>query len=267
MATITKISAQKRPGRYNIFLDEQYAFPVSEEVLIKYGLRKGIVLDEAAQDELKKADADTQAYQLALSYLSYQLRTVKEMTDYLRDHDVSADTAADVIARLQKQGYMDDGEYARAYIRTNMRLSLKGPAVLAQELKRRGIRDQNQLEDALLQYDQATLIENGTKLAQQVWQRQHNLSGYARQQKARQALQTKGYRGDDLQLFWADLDFELDAEEEDSALTLAAQKAARHYRPLTERKQLQKFKQALMRKGFNFDQINGWLDEHLDELD
>ena len=51
MATITKISAQKRPGRYNIFLDEQYAFPVSEEVLIKYGLRKGIVLDEAAQDE------------------------------------------------------------------------------------------------------------------------------------------------------------------------------------------------------------------------
>ena len=29
MAIITKVSAQKRQGRYNIFLDHEYAFSVS----------------------------------------------------------------------------------------------------------------------------------------------------------------------------------------------------------------------------------------------
>lgn len=34
--TITKIEAQKRKGRFNVYVDGQYAFPISEEVLIKY---------------------------------------------------------------------------------------------------------------------------------------------------------------------------------------------------------------------------------------
>lgn len=33
---VTKIVAQKRAGRYNIYLDEQYAFPIGESVMIKF---------------------------------------------------------------------------------------------------------------------------------------------------------------------------------------------------------------------------------------
>ena len=41
MAIITKVSAQKRQGRYNIFLDQEYAFSVSEKTLAEFVLLKG----------------------------------------------------------------------------------------------------------------------------------------------------------------------------------------------------------------------------------
>ena len=43
---ITAIVAQKRPGRFNVFLNGQYAFPVAESVLIKYRLYKGMEVDQ-----------------------------------------------------------------------------------------------------------------------------------------------------------------------------------------------------------------------------
>ena len=46
MRMITKIARQKNnPERYNIYLNEEYAFPVDEAILIQFGLTKGKVLD------------------------------------------------------------------------------------------------------------------------------------------------------------------------------------------------------------------------------
>ncbi len=43
MPNITKITTQKkRKDRYNIFVDEKYAFSVDEEVLLKFHLKKGM---------------------------------------------------------------------------------------------------------------------------------------------------------------------------------------------------------------------------------
>ncbi|MBA1393524.1 recombination regulator RecX, partial [Lactobacillus sp. XV13L] len=41
MPIITKVSAQKRPGRYNVFLDGQYAFSASEQTIAEFILLKG----------------------------------------------------------------------------------------------------------------------------------------------------------------------------------------------------------------------------------
>ncbi|MDP5267029.1 hypothetical protein [Shouchella clausii] len=65
MATISKITVQKKAKqRYNVFIGkpgaERFAFSVDEAILVKYGLRKGLELDEneikalIEADELKK---------------------------------------------------------------------------------------------------------------------------------------------------------------------------------------------------------------------
>lgn len=63
MPFITKISTQKKnTERFNIFLDDKYAFSVDADVLVKFELKKGKELDDLDiieiqyGDEVKKGD-------------------------------------------------------------------------------------------------------------------------------------------------------------------------------------------------------------------
>lgn len=57
MPNITKITTQKkRKDRYNIFVDEKYAFSVDEEVLLKFQLKKGMELDDLLLAEIQFHD-------------------------------------------------------------------------------------------------------------------------------------------------------------------------------------------------------------------
>ena len=64
MAVITKITRQKRnEERYNIFLNDEYAFSVDESVLVKYRLTKGMTIDEWTLGELTYEDEIEKAFQ------------------------------------------------------------------------------------------------------------------------------------------------------------------------------------------------------------
>ena len=142
-----------------------------------------------------------------------------------------------------------------------MILHEKGRIVLERELKQKGV-GPTEIADALTLYDTETTLENGTKLAQKTWQRQAKLAQRVRQQKVRQTLQQKGFTGDEITMIFDQLDFSVDPEDERDILNVTAEKLVRRYQPLSDLKQKQKFKQALVRKGFSFDDISRWLEEH-----
>ena len=103
MAIITKVSAQKRQGRYNIFLDQEYAFSVSEKTLAEFVLLKGQELSPQKINEILDYEASAKASDLAARYLSYQPRTVKEVTDYLSQHEISRSAAKRAVNELTQQ--------------------------------------------------------------------------------------------------------------------------------------------------------------------
>lgn len=84
MTIITKISAQKRLGRYNIFLDNQYAFSLSEKTIANFVLLKGKELTDNDIEKIQKFDTDAKASELATKFLSYEPRTVYEVLQYLK---------------------------------------------------------------------------------------------------------------------------------------------------------------------------------------
>lgn len=89
MAVITKIEVQKRSKeRFNIYIDkgqgEEYGFSVDQVILMKHGLQKGLEIDELALGNILYNEEVQKAYLQAISYLSYQMRTKKEVEDYLR---------------------------------------------------------------------------------------------------------------------------------------------------------------------------------------
>lgn len=84
MKKITKITRQKNNDeRYNIFLDEEYAFAVDEAVLIQFELKKGKVLDEFDIGDITYEEEIRKAFNKALQFLSFQMRSEHEVKEKL----------------------------------------------------------------------------------------------------------------------------------------------------------------------------------------
>lgn len=82
---ISKIQRQKKdPQRYSIYINDQFAFGVDEQILIDFSLNKGKDLDQGLVDAILAAEAQQKLYLKGLNYLSYGLKSTKEMQDYLK---------------------------------------------------------------------------------------------------------------------------------------------------------------------------------------
>ena len=80
---ITKVQAQKAKNRFNIYINDEYSFAVDDSILVKHRLIKGKELDNETIEVLKVKGELSKAYQAALHYLNYKMRTEKEIRDYL----------------------------------------------------------------------------------------------------------------------------------------------------------------------------------------
>ncbi len=260
LPTITKITTQKRKGRYNIFLDDEYAFPVSESVLIDFRLAKGMEIPAELRAEIDTAEAHAQAYTLALNYLSYQLRTEMEMRIYLKQHDIPLAVRQQIIARLYDLNLLDDDSYAASYVRTMMRTSDKGPQVIRTKLREKGLKPE-QITNALDQFTAPDLLANGQKLAEKLAHRYRQQSFQNQQQKIRLGLRQKGFDGDTTNQIMSRLELVKDDDAEWAALVEQGEKAWRKTARYSGYERKQKAKQQLYRKGFALDQIERFLTE------
>ena len=118
---ITKITRQKRnEERYNIFLDEKYAFSVDESIIIQYGLTKGKILDEMVVGEITFDDEVSKAYNRGLSYLSFQMRSEHEIQQKLLKEEYGEAVIAEAIQKLIRIGLLDDQMYSKALEYANL---------------------------------------------------------------------------------------------------------------------------------------------------
>lgn len=258
MAKITKITAQNRTGRYNIYLDGRFAFPVSEEVLIKYRLLKGVELDNQQVAAVKRADYQSKVYSRALDYLSYQPRTVSEMKKKLTDLAGTPDQITTVLERLKQERLVDDQQYAKSYVRTMVRTSLKGPKVMSQKLAQKGVSPVD-IEAGLSEFSADQQLTNASKLARKLYRRYHRLSARQRRQKVEQSLATQGY-GFDLARQVADENEPVvSADEQHKIMVAEAEKAWKKYRRYQGQDRDQRVLRRLYTKGFDLDEVRAWL--------
>src|SRR5690625_3805260 len=121
MRTITKISKQKnKSNRYNIYLDDTFAFGVDEDVLLKNKLRKGLELTNEQITKLLDDESIQNAYLLAVRYLSYRIRTKLELQIYLRKKEIDEMIIEQTIERLKKEKLVNDAQFAQSFVRDRM---------------------------------------------------------------------------------------------------------------------------------------------------
>ncbi|WP_062105455.1 recombination regulator RecX [Bacillus niameyensis] len=261
MPIITKISVQKnRTDRYNIFLDEVYAFSVDEGVLIRYSLKKGQELSELDLTQIQYEDEIRKAYNNAIQFLSFRMRSQLEIRQHLQKKEWNESVIQTVLQTLKEREYTDDLEFAKAYVRTQISSGKKGPQSIRQELVQKGITE-SFIEQSIALYSEEQQVEHAIKLGDKLAGKNMHLSERILKQKLEQFLITKGFPYSVINIALEEIQFEKDEDEEWQSLFQQAEKLYRKYNHLPESEYQQKIKQALFRKGFELDLINRYIDE------
>ncbi|MFD2442429.1 recombination regulator RecX [Bacillus sp. CGMCC 1.16607] len=259
MVIITKITTQKKQSdRYNVYVNdgdgEKYAFSVDEDVLIKYSLKKGLELDEFTQFEVLYQDTVRKALSIAIQYLALRMRSEKEVKDYLKLKDIEDPVIQEVIHRLYNLKYINDNEFAIAYVRTQINTTDKGPNVVKMELKEKGIETMI-VDHVMEEFSYNLQLSKVLKLCQKALNKKRNDSQYIFEQKLKQALLRKGYTlsviDEALREWKKDMNDETGDHE---AIIKQGEKAIKNYGD-----NKQKVKQFLYRKGFSMDEIEDYL--------
>lgn len=266
MKKITRITTQKKnKNRFNIFLDdgrgEKYGFSVDESVLIEYKLRKNLELDDSMIETLIQKDDLHKSYTLTINFLSYRMRTKKEIHDYLVKKEVDEEHSKQIIDRLIKEGLLDDTMFAEAFVRTRIQGSIKGPKLVKKELIEKGVSAQIATE-AIAQYTFDIQLEKITKWIAKKMNHQGKDSFKKQLQQLQVTLMQKGFYQDVIKEAVAELGEEKDDDAEWTAIIKHGDKLFRKHKAKLSGYELQnKVKQGLYSKGFTIDMINQFLDE------
>ncbi|MCP3033409.1 recombination regulator RecX [Halobacillus sp. A1] len=267
MAKITRITTQKKQkNRYNIFLDrgqgEAYGFSVDEDILIKYRLQKSLELEESTIEALIQKDTIHKTYTQTINFLSYRMRSEKEIRDYLFKHEVDEEHIDEIVQRLYREKLLDDLEFAVALVRTRIQTSSKGPLLVKKELIEKGV-DAPKIDEALEHYSFDAQLEKAVKLAEKKLKSTSKKSHREQIQTIQQNLMQKGFYGDVVKEAVSQLPEE-EGDQEWEAVVFQGEKLLRKFERKTEGYELkQKLKSGLYRKGFPIDLIDRFIEEYL----
>lgn len=256
---ITKIEKKKR--LYLLELDETEKLYITEDTIVHFMLSKGMNITEQELKEIQEYAQFSYGKNLALYHLSFKQRTVKEVNDYLRKHDMEEETIIHVIDNLKKDNWLDDAKYAHAVINANLLSGDKGAYALKQKLIQKGIAA-SIIDDELHQHDFTNLAET---VAQKLLKKyQGKLPTKALHDKILQQLINKGFSYEEAKVAYQNLTIEDDDGNQQELLYKELDKQYRKYSKKYDGYDLkQRLTQALARKGYDFSDIASALREYL----
>ncbi|WP_096187909.1 recombination regulator RecX [Evansella halocellulosilytica] len=266
MPKITKMTASKRKkGRFHIYVNrgasDEYAVTISEDIFVKKHLKKGMELTEDDIVALRQEDTLDKAFQKALNYLSYRMRSEKEVYNYLLDQEASPEEADQMMDRLRDLNLLDDGAFAASFVRTKKNTQKKGPFIIEQELYQKGISQQN-IDKAMLEYPEEEQLDNAIKAVEKKQKSYRSDSVKQRRQKLVQFLVQRGFSQSMSQTAVNECELENDIDVEWDAVKKHGEKALKKYANYDGWEREQRMKQFLYAKGFSIELIEAWLKEN-----
>lgn len=262
MHKITKIERQKKSlQRYNVYIDNEFAFGVDEDVLLKNNLHKGLQLTKDDMIQLVDEESTRNAYLLSIRYLSYRIRTKSEIETYLREKAVEEILINETIERLVQEKLIDDIQFAEVFVRDRMNQTSKGPRIIEKELMEKGI-TKSIASDAIKAFTYEQQLEKVVDTANKEMEKRSNKSSRQRLQQIQSKLIRQGFGQDVIQDMLQNIEVIVDEDDEKNALHKQAEKISKRLRrKYTGHEFNQHLKRNLYGKGFSIDLINEYINE------
>jgi regulatory protein len=147
MNKITKIEVQKNnKNRVNIYIDEEYAFPCSAELIYTHKIKLNESIDVEHIKALVEEDNFLKAKNDGLKIIEKSYKTEKEVHDKLIRKGYELSTVERVVNFLNSYNFVDDKKYVNSYI--NDKISSMGRNKIYYTLGAKGV-SEDIIEDKL----------------------------------------------------------------------------------------------------------------------
>lgn len=190
---ITSIKQQaKLRDRYSVFVDEKYAFSLSEGALLDSQLASGQELTKEQVAEFKQLSADDKIYNRTLRYIAMRPRSEWEVRFYLERKKASPPLVDQILNKLSKLGLIDDRKFAEAFVKDRQLLRPTSRRKMTLELKKKRIPEEIIRE--------AVALDNLTEIAalQEVVAKKRRQTKYQDDLKLMQYLDRQGFSYNDI---------------------------------------------------------------------
>ncbi|WFA09423.1 RecX family transcriptional regulator [Tissierella sp. Yu-01] len=191
---ITNIEPQKNSNRVNIYIDNKFAFGLSEELRYKFGLHIEDEIEQSFIDNILKSEEQANVTNYALKLLSYRQKTEVEMYKALKKKGYDDIFIEYTIKYLKENKYINDLEYARMFINDKQNLNKYGPNRIKFDLIKKGI--SKEIIESTLNISSDEEYDSAYDLAFKKQKSYHGQDRYAVYRKLGGFLQRKGYSYD-----------------------------------------------------------------------
>ena len=163
MGTITEISVQKKnKNRCNIYIDNVFAFGVSNELIYKENLKVGMMVDEEKLKKIAYEENLINCKETALKIIERSYKTKKEMIKRLLEKGYALEEVNETLKLLEEYNFINDESYTKTFI--NDRTKTQGKQKIKYALKNKGVSDEI-IEEELSKLDMEKEKENANILA------------------------------------------------------------------------------------------------------
>jgi regulatory protein len=183
---ITSVEKQKKSrNRYNIFLNEQFAFSVHEDMLVIYRLLKGEYVNATRIEMIITEDEYHKAFLEALRFVGRRPRSRKEIELKLEENGYGEETVTRTIQKLIEQKIIDDEQFANMWTEHRLFSQKKGRRWVQQELQQKGL-SKELIQEALANVNKEAEFEAAYDIAKKKWlttkgepfERKHKLAAF-----------------------------------------------------------------------------------------
>ena len=237
------------------FDHHQILLSLSGQVIERYGLSVGQVVDREELDALKDQEQVSKAYKLALKYLTYKDYTYAKMQKKLMDKgdfdDIQVEMTMDL---LMQKNLIDDAEYTRNYFQKAKRLGM-GMNKIIYHLKKEGV-SPFIIDEYLEEYSQDLEYDKAVELVQKLYNENTTRPQYALIQNIRNKLFNKGFSQDVVERAIENFDFSIPKEHTMNLLTKEYYRVYNRYKNRYQSHILKsKIITFLVQKGYEYDDV------------
>ena len=245
---------------YEVELDDEKVI-LYDETILKFNLLTKKTLEKTELEKIKTFNEEIKCYKKSLKYLSLRLRSKNELEKYLKRFKFENKDIKKTIKRLTEEGYLNDKNFAIAYLNTQLALTNKGPLKIKEELLSHEI-SEDIIFEVLAKYDKNLEKEKIISIIDKSIKTNKSFPVYKLKEKIFLNLLNKGFSKDLVETIINSYDFLVDEEKEYKLLKKKAEKILKRLsKKYKSYELLKRLKTSLYNSGFQVELINRFIEE------